>query len=202
MHSYHSQKTPIRHKAYGRTLQQLITTIAAHPEKSKRTQQAQALLKVMRILNPDKSSGTSFTQSDWTSLYHMSDGQLEVDASIPLSITAAQPLQRDRMPYPAQKLRTKQYGRLLPHFLAQSRSVSPMARTHLVRALLPLMQQQHTHHHHGAEALVNALLKMLPEGVQVDKQGLLARLAPAPKPAYRKWKWKKRINPKSTPQHT
>ena len=62
---YNTEVEKLRMPEYGRLVLDMVEQIKAIPDRAKRTQQAQAVVKVMELLNPQVHQQENYAQKLW-----------------------------------------------------------------------------------------------------------------------------------------
>lgn len=115
---YLTQSTPLKFKAYGRGIQQLIAEVAEIPDRNLRQQQAERIVEAMAVVSGYGRPTPEQQQKLWSHLACMANYSLDIDFPCPIEQQGlqAQPL---RIDYPAHQIRLRHYGHYLEQLTAQ-----------------------------------------------------------------------------------
>lgn len=107
---YNTDRGSLILKEYGRNVQNLIRYASEFEDKEKRTEAAEALVYLMKQLNPTLKDNNESQQRVWDHLYLMADLKLDVDSPYqpPEKASTKKPLPLD---YKGARLKYRHYGR-------------------------------------------------------------------------------------------
>jgi hypothetical protein len=108
---YNSQKPDLIISEYGRGVQDLIEKAKAVEDPVLRQRMAEAIIEVMRIVNPQKSAFEDITEKLWKHLFRIAGYDIDVtppsgEKPVPPDPEEARP----EMSYPVQEVRFRHYG--------------------------------------------------------------------------------------------
>lgn len=98
-------------KEYGRNMQKLVEYIKNIDDKEKRSESAEVLVELMKLINPNAKETEETAQKLWDDLVIMSDFDIDIDGPFPKpdrEILDKKPL---RLGYKTSEVRFKHYGR-------------------------------------------------------------------------------------------
>ena len=132
---YNTQLEPLRMKAYGREVQQMVDHALSLEDRAERQAYAQRIMMVMRtvaqVVNPTQEENEKL----WNHLAQLSNYQLDID--YPCAIESHEEQQRPpRLPYSQQHPRLRHYGVLVENLLNQAadNEDAEQRRLHIVAA--------------------------------------------------------------------
>lgn len=108
---YNTEREKLVMPEYGRNVLGMVEYLKTIEDKDKRTEQANAVIKVMETLNPQVHQEDNYQQKLWDHLFIMADYDLDVDAPYPM------PRPEDRMTKPMpleipnKPVKARHYGR-------------------------------------------------------------------------------------------
>jgi hypothetical protein len=111
MNDYNTMRPPLILKEYGRNMQKLVAYINSIEDKEKRSESAQVLIELMKMINPSVRETLETSQKLWDDLVIMADFDIDIDSPFPtpdreILIKKPQPLG-----YKTSEVRFKHYGR-------------------------------------------------------------------------------------------
>ncbi|QSE97001.1 DUF4290 domain-containing protein [Fulvivirga lutea] len=109
--NYNTSLEPIVLKEYGRNVQMLVEYLKTVKDKEKRTEQAHALVDLMRQITPSVKETTETNQKLWDDLYIMADLEIEIDGPYPKPEAEMINKKPQRMGYSTNHIRYKHYGK-------------------------------------------------------------------------------------------
>lgn len=124
---YNTQKTPIRMKAYGREVQEMIDHALKINDKTERTAYAHCIVETMRIVSRQILPQQEIATKLWNHLAQMACGELDVDypCEIEPHTTHIRPA---RLTYPSSPPRFRHYGHLLELWIGKIAKEQDMER--------------------------------------------------------------------------
>lgn len=111
---YNTKRPKLRINDYGRNVYKMIEFAKTIPDRKLRTRAAEAIVKVMGMVNPHAKEGEDYHRRLWDHLMIMSDWQLDVDC--PYNLTRSESVQFSprRIAYKnSRDLHFPHYGRCL-----------------------------------------------------------------------------------------
>ncbi|MEQ8924381.1 MAG: DUF4290 domain-containing protein [Fulvivirga sp.] len=109
--NYNTSLEPIVLKEYGRNVQMLVEYLKTVKDKEKRTEQAHALVDLMRQIAPSVKETTETNQKLWDDLYIMAGLEIELDGPYPKPEEEMINKKPQRMGYSTNHIRYKHYGK-------------------------------------------------------------------------------------------
>lgn len=107
---YNTAREDLKLREYGRQVHRLITHIKTVEDRDKRTQYAEAIIELMKLLNPTMKESPEYAQKLWDDLYIMADFDLDVESPFPKP-THNPDQKPKRLDYPQPDSRFKHYGK-------------------------------------------------------------------------------------------
>lgn len=111
MLEYNTQRKDVILKEYGRNIEGLIGQLEKVDDKEKRTEYAAALVKLMRLINPNINENPEYNQKLWDDLYIMSGFKIEVDSPFPTPDKETLDKKPQTVKYNVNRIKYKHYGR-------------------------------------------------------------------------------------------
>ena len=110
---YNTQREKLLMPEYGRNVQKMVDKVRAIPNKAKRDEQAEAVVKVMEILNTQVHSQENYEQKLWDHLYMISGFDLDIDAPYPMPEKSRLATPQAMIPVPRKPINATHYGRTI-----------------------------------------------------------------------------------------
>lgn len=111
MHTYNTNQIPLKLKEYGRNVQTLVTQLEKIQDKNLRTKYAEAILKVMGVLDTDNTKPSNeYIQKRWNDLFMMTDYKLDVDSPYLISAKELVVKKPERLSYPKHSIKYRHCG--------------------------------------------------------------------------------------------
>jgi hypothetical protein len=107
---YNTDREGLKLMEYGRNVHRLIEHIKTIEDKSKRSQYAETIVELMKLVNPTMKESPEYAQKLWDDLYIMSGFDLDVDSPFPMPMPNADKKPK-KLDYPALDVRYKHYGK-------------------------------------------------------------------------------------------
>lgn len=109
--NYNTSLEPIILKEYGRNVQMLVEYLKTIEDVEKRTEQAHALVELMKQVTPSIKETLETNQKLWDDMYIMAELDLEINGPYPKPEADVINKKPARMPYASNRIRYKHYGR-------------------------------------------------------------------------------------------
>ena len=141
---YNTSRERLAMPEYGRNVLKMVEQLKAIPDKTKRTEQARAVVKVMELLNPQVRTLDNFEHKLWDHLYMIADYDLDVDSPYPCPV--AEEFNTDPVPIPMKGSRIKafHYGRNIEGVInLLCEQPEGEVKTELIRSLAIYMRTQY-----------------------------------------------------------
>ncbi|MBP6455633.1 MAG: DUF4290 domain-containing protein [Chitinophagaceae bacterium] len=100
---------PIRE--YGRNVQNMINQLLQEEDKEKRQKNAEAVIEIMAILNPDMKSVEDIKQKLWDHLFMMAGYELDVESPYPKPTPESKAKKPEVLAYPKNKIKWNHFGK-------------------------------------------------------------------------------------------
>ncbi|TAF35731.1 MAG: DUF4290 domain-containing protein [Cytophagales bacterium] len=121
---YNTGREHILLKEYGRIMQKMATHIVTIPERPKRTQAANSLLSLVKLLHPSIKETTENNQRLWDHLFVLTDMNLDVDCPFEIQQERIQDRKPQRLEPNKKMLKYKHYGRNLETLVVHACSLT------------------------------------------------------------------------------
>lgn len=114
---YNTTRTQMLMPEYGRNVQSMAEYLLTIEDPAQRLKNAEAIIDIMAILNPQLKQIEDYRHKLWDHLYQMTDFKLQVESPYPAP-TAEEIRRKPKViPYPANKIRFRHLGRNLEQVL-------------------------------------------------------------------------------------
>ena len=141
---YNTEVEKLRMPEYGRNVLQMVEQLKAIPDREKRSQQAQAVVKVMESLNPQVHQQENWAQKLWDHLFMIAGYDLDIDAPYPKPLPEVISSRPDPIPLNTKPIRARHYGRNIESILELIASEAEgEVKTAMIRSLAIYMRQQY-----------------------------------------------------------
>jgi hypothetical protein len=104
-------RPPLILKEYGRNMQKLVAYINSIEDKEKRSESAQVLIELMKLINPSVKETLETSQKLWDDLVIMADFDIDIDSPFPTPDRDILVKKPQRLGYKTSEVRFKHYGR-------------------------------------------------------------------------------------------
>ena len=111
MNDYNTIRPALILKEYGRNMQKLVEHIKTIEGKEKRSESAEILIELMKLINPNARDSQENSQKLWDDLFIMSDFDLDIDSPYPMPEREVLNKKPERLGYKTSEIRFKHYGR-------------------------------------------------------------------------------------------
>ncbi|HSC54437.1 MAG TPA: DUF4290 domain-containing protein [Phnomibacter sp.] len=114
---YNTGRGSLQMREYGRHVQQMVEYLLTLEDKEQRQRNAEAVIEIMSILNPQLKTVEDYKQKLWDHLFVMSGFKLEVDAPYPKPTAEAYHAKPEPLPYPKSKIKYNHLGKNLERLI-------------------------------------------------------------------------------------
>ena len=141
---YNTEVEKLQMPEYGRNVLQMVEQLKAIPDRAKRTEQAQAVVRVMECLNPQVHQQENYAQKLWDHLFIIAGYDLDVDSPYPKPQPEVVNSKPDPIPLNTKPIRARHYGRNIESILDLIASEPEgEVKTEMIRSLAIYMRQQY-----------------------------------------------------------
>ena len=141
---YNTQREKLLMPEYGRNVQKMVDKVRAIPNKAKRDEQAEAVVKVMEILNTQVHSQENYEQKLWDHLYMISGFDLDIDAPYPMPEKSRLETPPAMIPVKRKPIKATHYGRNIESIIELIAGMEEGDdKTAMIRSLAIYMRQQY-----------------------------------------------------------
>ena len=141
---YNTEVEKLQMPEYGRNVLQMVEQLKAIEDRTKRSQQAQAVVRVMELLNPQVHQQENYAQKLWDHLFMIAGYDLDIDAPFPKPIPEVVNSRPDPIPLNTKPIRARHYGRNIESILDLIASEPEgEIKTAMIRSLAIYMRQQY-----------------------------------------------------------
>lgn len=140
---YNTQLPHLQIPEYGRNIQVMIEHCITIEDRDERNKCARAIIQIMGQLNPHLRDIADFTHKLWDHLFVISKFRLDVDSPYPRPNAETFTTKPKTVPYPANKIRYKHYGKTIERIIdvaktydegAEKRELSRLIANHLKKS--------------------------------------------------------------------
>jgi len=143
-YNYNTQREKLKMPEYGRYVQKMIEQVCRMEDKKKRSEQLQAVVNVMSLLNPIPKDVPDARRKLWDHAYCIADYDIDVDAPYPVPDRKAADSRPAAIPYQNTPLKAAHYGR---HILNMIEVIASKAegeeKNAMIKAMATYMRQQY-----------------------------------------------------------
>ena len=179
--TYNTEKERLVKPEYGRIIAEMVNSLKKIEDREKRSEQAEAVIKAMEIINSDVHKQENYEQKLWDDLHIIAGYSLDVDSPYPVP-APEQAQTRPEIPSVVRKpMRATQYGRNIESMI---NLVSGMedgeVKTAVIRSLAIYMRTQYLIWNKDSvadETIFQDIEKLsdyrikIPEGIQLGRVG-------------------------------
>ena len=141
---YNTAREKMRMPEYGRSILKMIEHLREIPDKAKRSEQAQAVIKSMEILNPQVRSQEDFRHKLWDHLFIIAGFDLDIDAPYPCPVKEEFDTRPVPLPMKDDKIKAAHYGRNIEKMLnLLCDEPDSEIKTAMIKSLATYMRQQY-----------------------------------------------------------
>ena len=108
---YNTQREKLRMPEYGRNVQKMTDYVRSIQNRAKRNEQAESVVKVMEILNPQVHSQEDYEQKLWDHLCIISGFDLDIDSPYPMPTREQLTTPPAMIPVKRKPIKATHYGR-------------------------------------------------------------------------------------------
>ena len=141
---YNTEREKLAMPEYGRNVLKMVEDVKRIEDRTKRSEQARAVVRVMEILNPQVHSADNWEQKLWDHLYIMAGYDLDVDSPYPMPSPEQRKSRPEIIPLKKKPIKATHYGRNIESIidLIASEPEGEM-KTAMIRSLAMYMRQQY-----------------------------------------------------------
>jgi len=141
---YNTDREKLSLPEYGRNIKHMVEQLKTIEDKTKRSEQAAAVVKVMEILNPSVRTQDDFEHKLWDHLYMIANFDLDIDSPFPMPAKEELMSKPARIPINKKAVRATHYGRNIESIIDLiADQEDGEVKTDLIRSLAIYMRQQY-----------------------------------------------------------
>jgi len=141
---YNTEREPLKMPEYGRNVVKMVKMLKRIPNREKRSQQAAAIVKVMRSLNPQVANEENWEQKLWDHLHMIAGFDLDVDCPYPAPVPGHMETRPMQIPMKKNPIKATHYGRNIESIIDLiSGEPDGETKTAMIRQLAIYMRQQY-----------------------------------------------------------
>ncbi|MBQ5402703.1 MAG: DUF4290 domain-containing protein [Bacteroidales bacterium] len=129
---------------YGRHVQKMIERVKGIEDKQKRSEQIQAVVNVMALLNPSLKDYPDYKRKLWDHVYAIAGYDLDIDAPYEMPSPAQKAAKPDPIPVDKTPIKATCYGRNIENMIDLVAGIEDeTVKTEMIRNLARYMRQQY-----------------------------------------------------------
>ena len=141
---YNTERVTLHIPEYGRNVQKMVAYLKTIEDRQKRNEQANAIIKVMEILNPAVHLQENYEQKLWDHLFIIADFDLDVDAPYPMPEKESLNTRPEPVPIEKKPIKASHYGRNIENIIDLiAQKEDGEQKTAMIRTLAVYMRQQY-----------------------------------------------------------
>ena len=141
---YNTEREKLAMPEYGRNVLKMVEDVKRIEDRTKRSEQARAVVRVMEILNPQVHSADNWEQKLWDHLYIMAGYDLDVDSPYPMPSPEQRKSRPEIIPLKKKPIKATHYGRNIESIIDLIASEPEgELQTAMIRSLAMYMRQQY-----------------------------------------------------------
>ena len=141
---YNTEREKLAMPEYGRNVLKMVEDVKRIEDRTKRSEQARAVVRVMEILNPQVHSADNWEQKLWDHLYIMAGYDLDVDSPYPMPSPEQRKSRPEIIPLKKKPIKATHYGRNIESIIDLIASeLEGEMKTAMIRSLAMYMRQQY-----------------------------------------------------------
>ncbi len=141
---YNTERTSLAMPEYGRNVQKMVEYLKTIEDKTKRTEQAKAVVRVMELLNPSVHTDENWEHRLWDHLYIMADFNLDVESPYPVPSPENLNAKPMTIPLNTKAVKASHYGRNIENIIDLIANEPDCEnKVQMLRSLAIYMRQQY-----------------------------------------------------------
>lgn len=141
---YNTEREKLQMPEYGRNVLSMVEQVKAIEDRTKRSEQARAVVKVMETLNPQVHTQENYEQKLWDHLYMIAGYDLDIDSPYPAPLPEAKAARPMVIPIDKSPVRATHYGRNIESIIDLiAGEPDGEVKTAMIRSLAIYMRQQY-----------------------------------------------------------
>ena len=141
---YNTEVEKLAMPEYGRNILKMVEQMKAIEDRTKRSEQARAIVKVMETLNPQVHQQENFEQKLWDHLYMIAGYDLDIDAPYPAPQPEVINSRPETIPLNTKPIKARHYGRNIESIIDLiATEPEGEVKTAMIRSLAIYMRQQY-----------------------------------------------------------
>jgi hypothetical protein len=125
---YNTTREALEMPEYGRTIQSMAEYLLTIEDRAQRLKNAEAVIDVMAILNPQLKQYEDYRHKLWDHLYQITDFRLDVDGPYQKPDPEELHKKPEPLPYPAKPTRHRHLGRTIEQLLEKAKAETDPAK--------------------------------------------------------------------------
>ncbi|MDO5442801.1 MAG: DUF4290 domain-containing protein [Bacteroidia bacterium] len=176
---YNTEREKLRMPEYGRNVLEMAGQLRDIEDRTKRSEQAKAIVKVMETLNPQVHSQENYEQKLWDHLFLIAGLDLDIDSPYPAPVIEEMNSRPEIIPLKKKPVKANHYGRNIESIIELiTKEPDGEVKTSMIRSLAIYMRQQYLIWNKDSvadETIFNDIEKLsegrikVPEGLSLTK---------------------------------
>lgn len=141
---YNTEREKLAMPEYGRNVLDMVERLRDIEDRSRRTEQARAVVRVMELLNPAVHAEENWEHKLWDHLFIMAGYDLDVDSPYPVPAPEDRASKPMRIPLKTRAVKARHYGRNIESIIDLiAEHEDGDTKTAMIRSLAIYMRQQY-----------------------------------------------------------
>lgn len=141
---YNTQREKMAMPEYGRNVLNMVGELKSIPDRSKRSEQAAAVVKIMEVLNPQVRQQENWQHKLWDHLFIIAGFDLDIDSPFPCPVREDFETKPVPLPMKGTKIKATHYGRNIEKILnLVCEEPDGEIKTMLIKSLASYMRTQY-----------------------------------------------------------
>lgn len=138
---YHQSEEPLKLRAYGRCVQEMVYHLKTVEDRALRTRMAHEAVRSMAIINPAGKEMEEFQKKLWDHLFRIADYDLDIDSPYPPPIPPSEEAKPKRPSYHTTRAKRRHYGRNVELMIEKAKTIEdPEDRQTYIRQIASYMK--------------------------------------------------------------
>jgi hypothetical protein len=141
---YNTEREKLEMPEYGRNILNMVEMLRGIEDRTKRSEQARAVVKAMEVLNPQVHQQEDYEHKLWDHLYMMAGYDLDIDSPYPAPLKEEKETPPQMLPLNTKPIKARHYGRNIESIIDLITTLDEgEMKTSMIVALATYMRQQY-----------------------------------------------------------
>jgi|SRR5574344_61302 hypothetical protein len=141
---YNTEREKLEMPEYGRNILNMVEMLRGIEDRTKRSEQARAVVKAMEVLNPQVHQQEDYEHKLWDHLYMMAGYDLDIDSPYPAPLKEEKETRPQMLPLNTKPIKARHYGRNIESIIDLITTLDEgEMKTSMIVALATYMRQQY-----------------------------------------------------------